>query len=1316
MRHSRIFRFSLAAFLALVVLLAAGIMAVRSRAFHQYVLATIIEHAQQATGGRVEIGDYAIRLGGLRADLYRIVLHGTESDPLAPLFQADRLGVAVNVASIWSRKIDVQEIVIDQPVVRLSIDKRGQTNIPQTQPRPTGSKPVNIFDLGIGHLVLNRGEIYYNDRQIPLAAQVRDLQAQVSIDPSKTGYDGTLSYREGRVEFGDFNPLQHDFEARFNAAPSGFTLSSMELTSAPLRVMASARLRDYINPSVEGSYQAVASTDELGKLLKNKLLPKGHVTTKGTVRYRSDAGESLLNSLSIDGRIDSPELAIDLPEARASVRSLRGEYRLDRGAFEVSNVQAEALGGHMAANLAMRHLADKPEARVEGTVRGISLAAMSAALRAGPAELAAITGRLDGTVKASWRGSMQALQVSSDAAFTAQAVEQRTAGGRSAIPLNGAVHLAYDGDNDVISLRRTYLRTPHTSVALEGSLGSRSSLGIQARSDDLREVDLLALVVRGSAQGQAQPAATPPEPLGLGGSVSFNGQLQGPIKEPRLTGQLGGENLRYQRTTLRGLRTQLDLRAGGIALRQGQLQTSSQGRVEFDITVGLRNWSYAPENPVRLQVATNRLPVADIQQVANLQYPITGILSANLSLEGSQTNPVGRGSVRLSEARAWDQPIQDLSLQLEGTGNAIRSTVNLDTPAGSGTARASFYPKEKRYEAQVDFPGIHLEKLDAVRTRNLQVGGVVRVSARGQGTLTAPQLEAIVEAPKLQLHQKVLDGLKLRAGLAQQQATFNLDSSVSGAYVQARGTVNLNSDYDATANIDTRAVQLGPLLVSYLNERGRDIRGETELHGWLKGPLKHPERLEAHLEIPTFSLGYQSAQIANASPIRIDYRDGTVTLERAELKGTGTDLQLKAVIPVAGDGTMRATATGNVDLQILRMLNPAFEISGQVNLNVDAQGTQAHPDIHGVVQVVNAAFQAPDAPLGAEKVNAKFEVQKDRVDIRTFTAETGGGTVTAQGSVVYQSAPRFNVGLSAKEVRLRYPDGVRAMLNSDLALNGTPESAVLTGQVLIDRLSFTESFDLATFADQFSGPSSAPSEGIAQNIKLDLAVKSTQEMGLSSSKLSVQGSADLQVRGTAAEPVILGRTNITGGELFFNNRRYQVQNGVIQFVNPTRTEPIVNLSATTTVDQFDISLNFMGPIDRLRTNYTSDPALPPVDVINLLLTGKTTEAAAASPSTPQSVVAGQLAGQASSRLGKLAGITSLTIDPQIGGSQNNPGARLAIQQRVTKNLFFTFATDVTTAQGQAVQVEYQVTRKYSLSAVRNQNGGHSVQAKIRKRF
>ena len=188
MNRNRIFRFSLVALLALATLLAAGVLVVRSRAFHRYVLATIIEHAQQATGGRVEIGDFAFRFWGLRADLYRIVLHGTEADPQAPLFRADRLGVGLNLVSVWRRKIDVQEIVIDHPVVRLWVDEQGHTNLPQT---PTPAEPVNVFDLAIGHFVLNNGEIYYNDRQTPLAAEVHDLQTQVSFDPSKTGYDGT---------------------------------------------------------------------------------------------------------------------------------------------------------------------------------------------------------------------------------------------------------------------------------------------------------------------------------------------------------------------------------------------------------------------------------------------------------------------------------------------------------------------------------------------------------------------------------------------------------------------------------------------------------------------------------------------------------------------------------------------------------------------------------------------------------------------------------------------------------------------------------------------------------------------------------------------------------------------------------------------------------------------------------------------------------------------------------------------------------------------------------------------------------------------
>src|SRR6476659_11295680 len=133
-------------------------------------------------------------------------------------------------------------------------------------------------------------------------------------------------------------------------------------------------------------------------------------------------------------------------------------------------------------------------------MRSVSLAAASAALRTKPQEHIEITGRLDGTVKASWHGNLQALQVRSDAVITAQApAAKRVPANSRAVSLDGAVHLGYEGDSEVVSLQQTYLHTPHTLLTLEGTLGKQCSLGMQAWSDDLREVDQLALAVRESA-------------------------------------------------------------------------------------------------------------------------------------------------------------------------------------------------------------------------------------------------------------------------------------------------------------------------------------------------------------------------------------------------------------------------------------------------------------------------------------------------------------------------------------------------------------------------------------------------------------------------------------------------------------------------------------------------------------------------------------------------------------------------------------------------------------------------------------------------
>jgi translocation and assembly module TamB len=1309
----RILRWMLVVFSIVLILVFLGSAVLNSRAVHQYVLASITAHVQHAVGGRVEIGDFSFHWFPLGVDFDRVAIHGTESDPRTPLLGIDRVAVGLRLGWLGAQKIKLKDVRIDHPVVHLTVDSQRHTNIPERPPRPRGNEPTNIFDLAIGHFVLNKGEIYYNDRYTPLSADVHNLEAQVAFEISTVAYDASFSYRQAHIEFGNLNPFVHDLQARLTTRPSGITLKSLVLRSGSSWFAGQGQMKGYSSPLVEGSYRAAIFLRELARTVKEPSLPEGEFDTEGIVTYRSERGQPLVNRLSVAGTFHSPALAVTLPRARASVRALTGEYHLDQGTLKVRSLRADVLGGHLAGQLSVVHLAENPSARVEASIRDLSLAAAQDATQLQPLSGVRMGGHLDCDLEASWLGRMRDLQVRSDARIAgSMAAEPAPRAGSDVVPLVGTVHLAYDGRRQVLALRNTSLRTSHSSLSLEGDLGDRSKLAVEGRSDDLHELDLLALMFQAGAVPRTRTASHAPQPLGLGGSASLNGTVNGRIQNPEFAGVWSATNFHFRGASLSTVRTNIQLSSSGLALHKGELQSSVQGRANFDVTLGLRNWSFTPQEPIHVRFTADHLSLADVQHIAGLQYPVSGVLSASVTASGSQASPAVQGYVQLTQARAWGQPIQNLTARFQGSGSDIHTTVNLQTPAGSASATLAYYPKEQGYDLEVKFPGIRLAQLQSLQVRHQPITGLLVASATGRGTLKAPHLDATVEVQQLQIGQQKLDGLKAQASIAQQQAAFKIDCNIAGASLKAQGAVNLTGDYEATANMESQVFQLDPLLASFLPQSGNGLHGQAQLRGSLKGPLKNPNRLDAHVEVTSFNLAYQSLQIAATSPIRLDYRDGILILERSELKGTGTDLQLEARMPIKNPESLQGKAMGNVDLHLIQLLNSQWQSSGQINLNIAMQG--ARPEIRGTVRLSNAALNIPNAP-GIEKVSGEFDAAGGRIDVKSLSGQIGGGAFSMRGSASYQPAVQFNLGMTAKGVRLLYPEGVRMLLSGDLNLTGRLDSALLNGQLVVDHLSLTKSFDVGTFTDQFSGPS-PPRSGFTQNMKLNVAVSSGHELGLTSSQLSIQGYANLRVQGTAAEPVIIGRTNLTGGELFFRGRRFQVQHGVIQFVNPVQTQPLVNLSLTTVVNQFNLSMNLVGPPDRLRTTYTSDPPLPPVDIINLLITGHTTTAAQTSPTTPQSLLAKQLSGAISSRTQKLTGISSLTIDPQIGGNQGNAASQLAIQQRVTKNLFFTFATDVTTTQGQVIQVEYRITRKYSMSAVRDQTGGYQLEIKAHKVF
>jgi translocation and assembly module TamB len=345
-----------------------------------------------------------------------------------------------------------------------------------------------------------------------------------------------------------------------------------------------------------------------------------------------------------------------------------------------------------------------------------------------------------------------------------------------------------------------------------------------------------------------------------------------------------------------------------------------------------------------------------------------------------------------------------------------------------------------------------------------------------------------------------------------------------------------------------------------------------------------------------------------------------------------------------------------------------------------------------------------------------MQITSNSVQVTNGSGQLGGGQFTLGGSVIYRPQLQMNLAFSAKTVRIRYPEGVRTVLGADLTMSGNKQASLLQGRVLIDSLSFTSDFDVSSFMTQFTGTSAPPSgQSMADNLKLQVAIETTNQLNAGTAQLGIEGSANLRLIGTAANPVVIGRADLTSGDIFFDKNQYHLARGVITFANPNQTEPVLNVTITTTINQYNLSITIRGPIQKLQTSYVSDPPLAPIDIINLIARGQTTSAGTPTSFGANQVLAAGL-GEVSNEVTKLTGIAGLQIDPLIGGANANPSARIGIQKRVTKNFTFTFSTDVTEPQSEIVQGEYQLTKRWSVSVERNESGGFAVDGRFHTNF
>ena len=1316
--------------LAVVILLALAVLPgmVNTGKLHRYLIGLVEKEATAKLGVKVTLENFTLHLPSLRVDLYGLTVDGAAPYSKPPLLQVRHAEASVRIASIFHAKWYLGRVRVDEPVLWVIEGENGVSNLPSPKPG-SGKTQISLFDLAIRHAEIMHGAIYYNDRPHELEADVRDLEMRAAYDVTTHAYNGTVRYRNGHLQYGEQRVTPHSLEASYSVMPTVFQLKKATLEIGPSKIQLSGEVNNFVNPTIRARYDAAIDMAQAMEWFANSAMAaSGVVQTSGTMLYQQQDGVSFLDTVKIDGDATSSHLRLNSVKTRIGLRRLTAHYTLADGTVAVRDLRAMVLGGRVDARGSIAAIGGDSHTSIHAKLTGISLASVQQSLLRQEEGKFAMGGRMDATASVSWGKTLADLVTKVDATIHGSLSAEQSAAGNGAteiagsdaaqktIPVEGSIHATYTRNTQRLALSHSSIRLPQTELTMNGMLGNGAGVAVDLHAYDLSELVRVAEMFQSPASGSSL------QQLAITGKASFSGTVTGMILSPRVMGNLSGSDLDLNGIRWNNLRGGVDVSSDAIGLHHAEILPASGGRVSLDAGVTLHHWAFDKQGPIAAIVDAKRVNVADFAKLMKSPMPVTGKVNARLRLHGTAMEPQGSGQITLADATVYQQPIEAARVDLSGSGDTVHGDLEVKLAGGNIEASASVQPAARTYTAELNARDLHLGQLRIVKERNLDLSGVAQVNAAGHGSFDSPEMHVTAQIPNMVIAKSAITGVKLDVKVANKAADATLAALIADAPVRAKGRIELTGDFPAHVSLDTQPIPLQPLLAVYSPDQAAMMTGETEIHGTLDGPLKQPELLEGYIAIPVLNATYNhNIKLAAVAPIGIDYGKGMILVRQAEIRGTDSEIRIQGGIPVTGHAPATLRATGTVNLELVRLFDPDIQGGGSLKFDIRPRiGNGNGSEIGGEIQIVNASLASSNLPVGLQNGNGVLTVTGNRIEVTSFTGNVGGGTLTAQGGISFRPKLGFDLGMTARNVRILYPQGVREDVGANLRFVGSTTQALLNGSVNITDASFTPAFDLASLVNQFSGGLAAPTtRGFAQNVDLNIAVRSTSNLSLVSRTISVGGSADLFVRGTAAHPAILGRVNLTSGNLIFNGNRFVLSGGTVQFVNPQETRPVVNLSLSTSIQQYDIDIRLNGPVERMRGEYTSNPALPRADIISLLAFGKTTEANATNP-TPanqaaESLIASQVSSQVTSRISKIAGISQLSVNPVLAGgtTQGPPGAVITIRQQVTGNLYITFSTNVASTQNQTIEGEYKLSPRVSVSATRDPNGGFAVDTLIK---
>jgi hypothetical protein len=1342
------FRFTKLGVAVLAVALAVSIVATLTVDLGPGLRGLAEREGSKRVGRPMHIGRLGVRLFNGKFVIENFVIEGLVPTD-RPFLTAKRIDVSLTWEAMLRREVLVDSVVMSDWHMVLEQWAGGKHSFPKFNVGGGGGR--RRFVTTMQYVLARNGTVTFDDHGSRWGTVTPNMDITVR---KLAGYRGEANFHGGTVWIQDYVPMSMSMKSVFRVEDGIVNFERMTLLTdgAQSQITGEADIKNW----PEMTYRVQSTVDF--KRMRELFFAKDDYTLSGEGRFNG------VFHLFKGGRALTGDFASDLAGLQIGGRDyefprLKGKLGWYPNRFEVMDTTTGFYGGEASLKysiLAPGKPGQPSNARFDAEWRDIDLADYSDFLRLDGVRLA---GRWSGRNLLAWpMGRFRERSGDGYSKVIPPAGTEVLAGTQPSelasgldrggvhppighLPLAGEVTYRYD--QNWLEFADGRFSTADTDVTFSGrtAWGDNSRIPFNVTSTDLQESDRVLA-------GMMTAFGAPTKPITVGGTAEFSGVMTEALNRPRIEGHFVARDMRAFDVNWGAGEAGLVIQNSYVDVTGGRMQKeSAEIVVDGRFSLGFPRRDQGEEMNGRIRVA--KWTATDFKNAFGIDdYDVDGFVSGEYHVYGPYQGPFGFGTLTIDNGIAYGEPFETATGSLRFEGNGVRID-GIQMRKSGGTAEgAAFVGWNGTYSFNASGRRIPLEGVKAMAYPQAPLTGMLEFNADGTGTFDVPRYQFRGRIRDLFVADEGVGEVTGRLDVRGDSLTVEIEAASPRLAVSGTGRIDLTETQDADITLRFTDTSLDPYARAF--EKRFSPFTTAVGSGTLRviGELANPDRLVVDVMFDQLQIRTFDYLLRNAKPIRVLMHNNVMRIDDMRFVGDGTELDLTGTVDL-NSRRVAGLARGTANLGILQAFYRNIRSSGNAQLTAQVSGSLDAPIVLGRATIDNGRLRYFSLPHSLESVNGTILFDSRNIRLDGLSARVADGQVNFDGRIGLEGYAPADLSLTAtgRNMRLRYPEGVRSEVDADLSLTGRVTAPVLSGMVTVQNAVWTTRFgaggNLFDFAGGAGGGTpivgAAPANGNVPPVRLDVRVIAPGTLRIENNDANIVSSADLTFRGTYERPIVFGSAEISRGEFIFEGRRYVVTRGRLDFTNPVRIQPTFDIAAETQVrvpaQTYRITLSASGTMERLRPVFSSDPPLPQVDVASLLLgdlaTGQDADLRALSrpditeQQLVQARVARMLVSPISGQIGEVVEqtfgvdtfqLTPLVSDPMQQSSRFNPSARLTIGKRISNRAYLTFSRSISSTSDQIILLEYDQTDRISWILTRNEDDSYALDIRVRKEF